>query len=134
MKSPMWNKLFCSAHGLTCAVRQKSSAAQEESRIYEEFDLCGFLRKEFVSPVQEFQCCHWGLDLTQGGKWETALQNHMSSVVLCGQQYLGNLGMSGKLLPWFLGIFGIIKIWLLFVLPLWVMELPLINIATLGLG
>lgn len=105
MKSPMWNKSFCSAHGLTCAVRQKSSPAQEESRIYEEFDLCGFLRKEFVSPVQEFQCCHWGLDLTQGGKWETALQNRMSPVVLCGQQYLGNLGMSGKLLPWFLGIF-----------------------------
>lgn len=74
MKSPMWNKLVCSAHGLTCALGEKSSPPQEELRIYEEFDLCRFLRKEFVSPVQEFQCCHWSLDLTQGGKWGTALQ------------------------------------------------------------
>lgn len=84
---------------------EKSSPCQEEPRIYEELDLCWFLRKEFVSPVQEFQCCHWGLDLTQGGKWGTASQKHVSPVVLCGQQYLGYLGISRKFPPWFLGFF-----------------------------
>lgn len=102
MKSPKCNKWLCSAHGLTYALGEKSSTP-EEPGIYEEFQLCGFLRKEFVSPVQEFQCCHWGLDLTQGGKWGTALQKHVNFFFL---------GISGKLLPCFLRVFGIIKIYL----------------------
>lgn len=103
----MCNKWLCSAHGLTCALGEKSSPLQKEPRIYEEFDFCGFLRKEFVSSVQEFQCCHSGLDLTQGRKWRTALQKNQNIGVffLCGQQNLGYLGIFGKLLPWLVVFF-----------------------------
>lgn len=122
----MCNKWLCSAHGLTCALGEKSSPPQKEPGIYEEFELCGFLRKEFVSLVQEFQCCHWGLDLTQGGKWGTALQKHVNFFF-----FSGNIWETPSLVS---ESFWYNQDLPLKVHPLFFVELPLIRIAALGLG
>lgn len=74
---------------------EKSSPPQEGPRIYEEFDLCLFLRKEFVSPVQEFQCCHQGLDLTRGGKWGIACQKEAHEP--CDVVWATTSGISGNI-------------------------------------